>query len=150
MCIRPHMVVQGNEPTVAKIVAAIRVGYHFRMENKGHRLSDLARILLVVAVLVTGATTHYLDTAGVFRVQDLTASEMSETLRWLDHFYSAPEGLQRPNGIIVDGRVDFESIATWLFGNYLAARSHGNSPEQAREIVGRQIRESEEWRQKHP
>jgi hypothetical protein len=125
-------------------------GIIFGMENETRRLSDLARILLVVAVLVTAVTTHYLDTAGVFRVQDLTATEMSETLRWLDQFYSAPEGLQRPNGIIVDGHVDFESIASWLFGNYLAARSHGNTPEQAREIVGKQIRESDEWRQKHP
>lgn len=120
------------------------------MENEARRISDLARILLVVAVLVTAVITHYMDTRGVFRVQDLTASEMSDTLRWLDHFYSAPEGLQRPNGIIVDGHVDFESIANWLFGNYLAARSHGATPEQARDIVGKQIRESEEWRQKHP
>ena len=89
-------------------------GIIFGMENETRRLSDLARILLVVAVLVTAVTTHYLDTAGVFRVQDLTATEMSETLRWLDQFYSAPEGLQRPNGIIVDGHVDFESIASWL------------------------------------
>jgi hypothetical protein len=119
------------------------------MENAPHRLSDFARVLLVAAVLVTAVTTHFIDTYAVFRVEELTASEMSDALRWLDHFYSAPEGLQRPTGIIVDGKVDFESIANWLFRNYLQARSNGAMPEEAREIVAKAIRESEEWRQKH-
>jgi hypothetical protein len=119
------------------------------MENDSRRLSDFARILLVVAVLVTAVATHFVDTYQVFRIEDLTASEMSDTLKWLDHFYSAAEGLQRPTGIIVDGKVDFESIANWLFRNYLQARSHGSTPDEAREIVAKQIRESEEWRQKH-
>jgi hypothetical protein len=120
------------------------------MESEPWRLSDFAPIVLVAVVLVTAVTTHFIDTHGVFRIEDLTASEMSDTLKWLDHFYSAPEGLQRPAGIIVDGKVDFESIANWLFRNYLQARAHGASPDQAREIVAKQIRESEEWRQKHP
>jgi len=120
------------------------------MENGSRRLSDFARILLVATVLVTAVATHFIDTYGVFRIEDLTASEMSDTLKWLDHFYAAPEGLQRPTGIIVDGKVDFESIANWLFRNYLQARSRGASPDEAREIVAKQIRESEEWRQKHP
>ena len=66
-------------------------------------MSDLARILLVVAVLVTAVVTHFLDTHGVFRVEDLTATEMTDTLRWLDNFYRSPEGLQRPTGIVTDG-----------------------------------------------
>ena len=105
------------------------------MENDSRRLSDFARILLVVAVLVTAVATHFVDTYQVFRIEDLTASEMSDTLKWLDHFYSAPEGLQRPTGIIVDGKVDFESIANWLFRNYLQARSHGLTSDEARELV---------------
>ena len=120
------------------------------MQNDAPRLSDFARILLVAAVLVTAVATHFIDTSGVFRIEDLTASEMSDTLQWLDRFYAAPEGLQRPTGIIVNGKVDFESIANWLFRNYLQARSHGASPEEARESVAKQIRESDEWRQKHP
>lgn len=119
------------------------------MEKAPRRLSDFARILLVAAVLVTAVATHFIDTYGVFRVEDVTASEMSDTLKWLDHFYSAPEGLQRPTGILVDGKIDFEAIANWLFRNYLQARSHGATPEEARETVARQIRESDEWRQKH-
>jgi hypothetical protein len=119
------------------------------MEPDVRRLSDFARILLVAAVLVTAVATHFIDTYHVFRIEALTASEMSDTLQWLDHFYAAPEGLQRPTGIIVDGKVDFESIANWLFRNYLQARSHGATPEEAREIVAGQIRDSDEWKRKH-
>jgi len=119
------------------------------MQHDNRLLSDFARILLVVAVVATATITHYVDNYGEFRIEDLTATEMSETLRWLDDFYSAPEGLRRPTGIVTDGKVDFESIATWLFRNYLQARSHGATPEEAREIVTRQIRESPEWKEKH-
>jgi hypothetical protein len=119
------------------------------MEQNTRRLSDLARILLVVAVLITAVVTHFLDTYHVFRVEDLTATEMSETLQWLDAFYRSPEGLQRPTGIVTDGKVDFESISNWLFRNYLQARAHGATPEDAREIVAKQIRESAEWQAKH-
>src|SRR5262245_19957450 len=48
------------------------------MEQDSRRLSDLARILLVVSVLVTAVVTHFLDTYQVFRVEDLTATEMSD------------------------------------------------------------------------
>jgi len=120
------------------------------MEQDTRRLSDLARILLVVAVLVTAVVTHYLDTHGVFRVEDLTATEMSETLKWLDEFYRSPDGLQRPSGIVNDnGNVDFESISNWLFRNYLQARAHGATPDEAREILAKQIRDSPEWQEKH-
>jgi hypothetical protein len=119
------------------------------MEQDTRRLSDLARILLVVAVLVTGVATHYLDTHNVFRVEDLTATEMTDTLKWLDTFYKSPEGLQRPTGIIADGQVDFESISNWLFRNYLQARAHGATPDEARERVAAQIKESPEWQGKH-
>ena len=119
------------------------------MAQETRGLSDLARILLVVAVLVTAVATHFLDTYHVFRVEDLTATEMTETLQWLDGFYRAPEGLQRPAGIVTDGKVDFESISNWLFRNYLQARSHGATPEQARESVAKQIRDSPEWQSKH-
>src|SRR5262245_9913525 len=119
------------------------------MEQDTRRISDLARILLIVAVLVTAVVTHYFDTHGVFRVEDLTATEMSETLKWLDEFYRSSEGLQRPTGIVNDGKVDFESISNWLFRNYLQARAHGATPDEAREMVAKQIRDSPEWAEKH-
>jgi hypothetical protein len=119
------------------------------MEQDTRRLSDLARILLVVAVLVTAVVTHYLDTHKVFRVEDLTATEMTDTLKWLDNFYRAPDGLQRPTGIVIDDELDYESISNWLFRNYLQARAHGATPEEARESVAKQIRDSPEWQEKH-
>ena len=119
------------------------------MEQDTRRLSDLARILLVVAVLVTAVTTHFLDTYKVFRVEDLTATEMTDTLKWLDTFYRSDEGLQRPTGIISNGNLDYESISNWLFRNYLQARAHGATPEQARENVAKQLRDSPEWQEKH-
>ena len=48
-----------------------------------------------------------------------------------------------------ESRQDLESIANWLFRNYLQARSNGATPDEAREIVAKQIRESDEWRSKH-
>lgn len=119
------------------------------MEQDTRRLSDLARILLIVAVLVTAVVTHFLDTYHVFRVEDLTATEMTDTLKWLDAFYRSPEGLQRPSGIITDGNLDYESISNWLFRNYLQARARGATAEEARESVAKQIRESAEWQGKH-
>src|SRR5215475_9071152 len=107
------------------------------MEQDTRRLSDLARILLVVVVLVTAVTTHFLDTHKVFRVEDLTATEMTDTLKWLDTFYRAPDGLQRPSGIVVDDNVDYESISNWLFRNYLQSRAQGATPEEARESLAK-------------
>src|SRR4029077_20658273 len=103
------------------------------MEQDTRRLSDLARILLVVAVLVTAVVTHFLDTYKVFRVEDLTATEMNETLQWLDTFYRSSEGLQRPTGIITAGVIDFESISNWLFGICLKVGAPGMIPDVARE-----------------
>ena len=119
------------------------------MEKDSRRLSDFARILLIVTVLATAVTTHFIDTYGVFRVEDLTAGEMTDTLIWLDEFYASRDGLQRPTGIIVNGKVDFDSISNWLFRNYLQARFHGATPQEARDIVEKQIEKSDEWRQKH-
>src|SRR5262245_34754683 len=79
----------------------------FAMEQDTRRLSDLARILLVVAVLVTAVTTHFLDTYKVFLVEDLTATEMNDTLKWLDNFYRATEAFQRTTGIVIDDKLDY-------------------------------------------
>ena len=119
------------------------------MEQDTRRLSDLARILLVVAVLATAVVTHFLDTYHVFRVEDLTATEMTDTLKWLDTFYRSRDGLQRPTGIVVDGNVDYASISNWLFRNYLQARAQGATADEARESVAKQIRDTPEWKEKH-
>jgi tartrate-resistant acid phosphatase type 5 len=68
----------------------------------------------------------------------------------LHQHYMAPEGLQRPNGLSIDGGPDFEGIAAWIFDVYLACRSAGHSPQSSWNEVVAWISQSEEWKIKHP
>lgn len=68
----------------------------------------------------------------------------------LHAFYMSRYGLQRPQGLSIDGRPDFLGIAQWIFDIYLAARSGGFSAEGAFDIVIAAITQSDEWRQKNP
>ena len=119
------------------------------MERQTFLLSDFAKILLIVTVIATSVATHVYDTWGVFRVEDLTATEMSDALKWLDGYYASSEGLRRPTGIITDGHIDFESISNWLFRNYLQARFLGATPQGARDAVRQAIQKTPEWQEKH-
>jgi Astacin (Peptidase family M12A) len=71
-------------------------------------------------------------------------------LERLHAFYMSRYGLQRPQGLSIDGRPDFLGIAQWIFDIYLGARSRGFSAEGAFDIVIAAITRSEEWRQKNP
>ncbi len=75
--------------------------------------------------------------------------EFLDVLNRLDRFYSAPEGLQRPNGLSISGGPDFLGIATWIFDIYLAERLNGISPNGAWTITENAIRNTGEWRSKH-
>jgi hypothetical protein len=75
--------------------------------------------------------------------------EFLDVLNRLDRFYSAPEGLQRPNGLSIAGGPDFLGIATWIFDIYLAERINGISPNGAWTITENAIRATDEWRRKH-
>jgi hypothetical protein len=75
--------------------------------------------------------------------------EFLRALQDLDAFYSAPEGLQRPNGLSISGGPDFQGIATWIFDVYLNARLAGVSPSEAWTRVLDAIRATDEWRSKH-
>jgi hypothetical protein len=68
----------------------------------------------------------------------------------LHAFYMSRYGLQRPQGLSINGRPDFLGIAQWIFDIYLGARSRGFSAEGAFDIVIAAITRSEEWRQKNP
>jgi hypothetical protein len=68
----------------------------------------------------------------------------------LHAFYMSRSGLQRPQGLSIDGRPDFLGIAQWIFDVYLAARSGGFSDEGAFDIVVAAITQSSEWRTKNP
>lgn len=89
-------------------------------------------------------------TAAAFRpVINLNRDEFLETLNRLDRFYSAPEGLQRPNGLSIAGGPDFLGIAAWIFDIYLKERLSGSSPNAAWVITENAIRATDEWRGKH-
>jgi hypothetical protein len=78
--------------------------------------------------------------------------EMVAAVQWLDDFYRAPEGLQRPNGLwrADINKPDAEAIGVWVLDVYLAARIGGASDAEARKAIEDAIRGSDEWRQKHP
>jgi len=67
----------------------------------------------------------------------------------LDAFYRAPEGLQGPDGLSINGGPDFLGIATWVFDVYLSERLRGTSANAARVLTQNAIRNTEEWRSKH-
>lgn len=76
--------------------------------------------------------------------------EALDELHWLDAYYASPEGLQRPNGLSLGGKPDFEGIAAWYLDVYQRARMAMQSRADARAAYVRQIRHSAEWQAKHP
>ena len=76
--------------------------------------------------------------------------EMAETGIWLHEFYKSPDGLQRPEGLWIEGHPDFDGISAWVLDTYQRDRLSGLSKEQARESIATQIRGSDEWKLKHP
>jgi hypothetical protein len=85
------------------------------------------------------------------RLKNLRREEMVAAVQWLDDFYRAPEGLQRPMGLWrPDNKPDAEAIGVWVLDVYLQARLAGKSDAEARQAIVDQIRGTDEWRQKHP
>ena len=76
--------------------------------------------------------------------------EALDEMRYLDSYYSSQEGLQRPNGLSLNGKPDFEGIAAWYLDVYQNERMLGATRAEARAAYVSQIRLSEEWRIKHP
>jgi|SRR5688572_13509194 len=77
-------------------------------------------------------------------------AEMMDEGRWLDGYYKAPEGLQRPKGLSINDAPDWEGVGAWLFDVYLVARVAGKTRAEARAEYVSQIRHSDEWKAKHP
>ena len=69
--------------------------------------------------------------------------------RWLHQHAQSEDGLQRPDGLWVNGEPDFEGIGAWLMDIYLASRLEGLSDSEARRRVTVAIQNTEEWREKH-
>ena len=75
--------------------------------------------------------------------------EFLDALTRLDTFYASREGLQRPNGLSINGAPDFVGIATWIFDIYLNQRLTGGSPNAAWVAVENAIKATDEWKSKH-
>jgi len=71
----------------------------------------------------------------------LPKGKAMEVLTRLNAFYEAQDGLQRPGGMIKDGRVDLEAVSQWLFQMVIEGRTWAE--------VEAQIRASQEWKDKH-
>lgn len=76
--------------------------------------------------------------------------DMLLAMERLHNFYLSPLGLNRPQGLSIDGKPDFLGIAQWIFDIYLPARSGGFSINGAMNIVFAAITRTDEWRQKNP
>jgi hypothetical protein len=74
--------------------------------------------------------------------------EFLRTLHRLDVYYTSWNGLQRPNGMSINGAPDFEAIAAWVFGVYLNARLSGQSPETSWDRIIAIIQSTVEWQSK--
>ncbi len=75
--------------------------------------------------------------------------EYERTMSWLDAYYRSADGLQRPQGLWIDGHPDYLAIAVWVFDVYQRHRLAGETEEQARQAVADAIRQTDEWRTRH-
>src|SRR3990167_4963225 len=82
--------------------------------------------------------------------------EMMNAGRSLHLYYRSQEGLQRPDGLWKPespqaiAQPDWEGIGAWLFDVYLHARIAGQNATEAMQAVIAAIRQTDEWRAKHP
>ncbi len=77
--------------------------------------------------------------------EDLTAAAL-----WLHEYYKSQEGLQRPDGLWLGDRPDFEGLSAWILDVYVWARAEGATDEEARQRIVQAIQGSDEWKAKHP
>jgi hypothetical protein len=129
----------------------------------------LTRILAVAAALLAALVIHQYNQIGQLNAQiadmqaqavtraravvadsmEGTGAEVQRTLSWLNDFYKSPDGLQRKDGLWLGNRPDWEGISVWVFDVYLRNRLKGLTEEQARQAIEKQIKGSDEWKQKH-
>jgi hypothetical protein len=68
----------------------------------------------------------------------------------INAYYMAPTGLNRANGLSINGRPDFLGLAAWFFDLYVNTRFSGYAPIEARYNVMANITQTDEWRVKNP
>ena len=102
-----------------------------------------------VALQPAAAREHHPHADRAARTQ-FDRADLLLAMERLHAFYMSRYGLQRPQGLSIDGRPDFLGIAQWIFDIYLAARSGGFSAEGAFDIVIAAITQTDEWRRRTP
>src|SRR5712671_4540170 len=120
------------------------------------------RILVVIAVILAAfSVQEYGQIQGLRReldavearaaanaratVADWLGTEIQESgraLEWLHGYYKSKDGLQRSEGIWIDGHPDYTGISTWVIDVYLASRLKGRTEAEARRTVEDAIRHS--------
>lgn len=129
----------------------------------------VTRILAVVSAILAALVIHQYSQIGQLRSEGASAEErgvargrlsvvdslstqgeeIQRTMSWLNDFYKSADGLQRPQGLWLHDRPDWEGLSVWVFSVYLPHRLGGETEEQARKAVMDAIKQSEEWQVKH-
>ena len=115
------------------------------------------RILVVIAVILAAFSAQEYGQIQSLR-RDLetaqaraTASARASVAEWLGrHQDRRGRPLQRREGLWIDGHPDYTGISTWILAVYLESRLKGRTEAEAKQAVETAIRQSEEWRSKHP
>ena len=130
----------------------------------------MTRILGVTAALLAALVVHQYSQIGDLRADVVNAQErgavqgkasvvdsveaqgqeIQRTMTWLNDYYKSAEGLGRPGGLWIDGHPDYEGLGVWVFSAYMVHRLKGDSEDQSRQAIVDAIKQSEEWRAKHP
>jgi hypothetical protein len=92
----------------------------------------------------------YADYYYDFDVFPIDRGEALEAMTAIDGYYTAPRGLNRSNGLSINGRPDFLGLAAWFFDIYVNSRYNGLDDIGARFNVMANITRTDEWRTKHP
>src|ERR1700749_2317413 len=123
------------------------------------------RILVVIAVILAAfSAQEYVQIQNLHRevdaaqgaaadrargaVADWLCEQITENdhaIEWLHNFYKSPDGLQRPDGLWIDGHPDYTGISTWILRVYMSSRLKGQTEAQAKQAIQDGIRGSEEW-----
>lgn len=93
------------------------------------------------------------DTGRVLKVCRETVpsrEELTAAAVWLHEYYQSQDGLQRPQGLWLGDRPDFEGLSAWVLDVYVWARAEGATVDEARQRIVLAIQSSDEWKAKHP
>jgi hypothetical protein len=130
----------------------------------------MTRILAVATAILVVISIHFYNQNGELRAQvtdaqtmavarsrhlaaesmDGQGAEVERVMAWLDDLYKSHDGLQRPEGLWIDGHPDYVGIGTWVFDVYVRDRLNGMTEAEAKAQVKDAIQKSDEWRTKHP